>query len=95
MNSFFTKVGVNARKIFNKSANDPNIYRKIQNTARKVDNSAARVGHFLTSTANSLGFNKIGGYIKDGTDAIHDIRNNLEKSISTPLNQIRDKVNYA
>jgi hypothetical protein len=87
--SWFNKLQNGAQKLFTKTVNDPNIFRKIGNTARKVDNSIARVGHFLSNTANTMGMTPLAGMINSGVNAAHQIRNNLEKSIHAPLSDIK------
>jgi hypothetical protein len=82
-------------KLFNKISSNKNvIFRKAMNTGRQIDNSVARVGHFLTNTANSLGLRPIGSAIQSGVNAVHNIRNNLEKAIKAPISEIRHS-NYA
>ena len=60
--SLFQKVGRSANRLFNKYKTDPNLFRKISNTARDVDNVIQKTGQFLTplsmlnpSTATALG----------------------------------------
>ena len=92
--SFFNKIGQGARTLFNKvGGNDGSFFRKVGNTARKVDNSIARVGNFLASSANSMGLNPVAGMINAGTNAAHQIRNNLERSIKAPISNIRGHYN--
>jgi phosphohistidine swiveling domain-containing protein len=86
--SLFKKLG-EAPKLFSKVFNDPTLFRKISNTARKIDNSVARVGNFLTSTAKNIGLGSIAPRISGVTDAVHNIRNGLEKAISAPINEVR------
>jgi hypothetical protein len=50
----FNKIG-NGVKLFNKSLNDGSLFRKVNNTARKIDHSAMRVGEFIKPVANSFG----------------------------------------
>lgn len=88
--TWFQKLSSKATKLFNKSgANNPNFLRKVGNTARKTDNSIARVGNFLANTAHSMGYNDVGDTINSVTNKIHDLRNNLEKAIKTPIGDVR------
>ncbi len=75
-------------KLFSKDAGKT-LFQKIGEKARKADNSVTRVGNFLSSSARSLEFNPIGDIIDRGEKTVHNIRNNLEKSIKAPLNDIR------
>ena len=86
--SLFNKLN-NVGSMFRKTANDPNLFRKVSNTARKVDNSLARVGNFLVSSGNSLGIPVIPSLIQNGVNTIHDTRNNLEKARTAPLKSLR------
>jgi hypothetical protein len=75
-------------KLFSKDGGKT-LFQKIGDHARKVDNTVTRVGNFLSSSARTLGFNPIGDIIDRGVKTVHNIRNNLEKSIKAPLNDIR------
>jgi len=86
--SLFNKLN-DIGSMFRKTVSDPNLFRKISNTARKVDNSVSRVGNFLVNTGNSLGIPVVPGLIQNGVNTIHDMRNNLEKARTAPLNKIR------
>ena len=81
----FGKVG-NSSKLFNKVENDGKMFRKISNTARKFDNSVLRVGSFIKPAADYLG---LGNYVNDAVNGSHAVRNALEKSIRTPVNNLR------
>ena len=89
MSSFFQKVGQGSGKMFNKVSNNPNFFSKFSNTARKIDNSIARVGNFLQPTLNMVN-PALGGMVQQCVNAVHQIRNNLEKSITAPMRQIRN-----
>lgn len=81
----FGKVG-NSSKLFTKAGQGGNLFRKIDNTARKIDNSVLRVGAFLKPAADYVG---VGNYVNDAVNGSHAIRNALEKSIRTPVNDLR------
>jgi len=83
----FNKITQGATKLFNKVTNDPNLFRKIDNTARKIDNSVARVGAFLKPIADTAGF---GGVVDSVVGGIHGLRNNLELAAKQPLSKIRN-----
>ena len=89
----FSKIS-NGIKLFNKSANDGSLFRKVNNTARKIDHSVMRVGEFIKPVANSFG---VGGtvnpLIDKGVKKIHLMRNSLEKAVNMPVNQLTN--NYA
>ena len=88
--SFFNKLASGAHKLFSKvGGHDPNFFRKVGNTARKIDNSVQRVGNFLASSATSLGLHPIADAINGATASGHEIRNNLERSIRAPINEVR------
>jgi len=88
--SFFHKLASGANKLFSKvGGNDPHFFRKVGNTARKVDNSVQRVGNFLASSATSLGLHPLADAINGATSSVHEVRNNLEKSIKAPINDVR------
>ena len=84
--SLFSKVHAGATRLFQKvGGNDPHLWRKVSNTARKVDNSVTRVGNFLASSAHAIGAPRM---VTDGAlsvaGGVHAVRNNLEKAVNTP-----------
>ncbi len=81
----FQKQG-NSSKLFSKVGNDGNLFRKVDNTARKIDNSVMRVGAFIKPVADYVG---VGNYVNDAVNGTHAARNALEKSIRTPVNDLR------
>ena len=81
----FNKLG-NSSKLFNKVGNDGKMFRKISNTARKIDNTVMRVGSFIKPVADYVG---VGNYVNDAVNGTHAVRNALEKSIRTPVNDLR------
>ncbi len=86
-------------KYFTKMGNTNTLFRKIENTGRKIDNSVARVGNFLINTSKSLGLpNPVASTIQQGVNLVHNtrtgIKNNLEKAIHAPLSDVR-KETYA
>ena len=83
----FDKITQGASNLFNKVTNDPNLFRKIDNTARKIDNSVVRVGAFLKPIANIAG---LGGVVDSAVAGVHGLRNNLERSVKQPIGKIRD-----
>jgi hypothetical protein len=85
----FSKISEGATKLFHKLGNENHLFRKINNTARKIDNTVAKVGQFLVPTAHYLGFHGAGNLIASGADTVHEIRNNLEKAIKEPVDNIR------
>jgi hypothetical protein len=86
--NLFQKLG-EAPKLFSKMYNDSTLFRKIGNTARKIDNSVARVGDFLVNTAKNIGLGGFAPAITGVTNAIHKVRNGLERAIKAPIGQIR------
>jgi hypothetical protein len=85
----FSKISEGATKLFNKIGNENHLFRKISNTARKVDNSVSRIGAFLVPTARNFGYNGVASLISNGVDSVHQIRNNLEKAIKQDPSDIR------
>ena len=91
MSNLFKKIGDSAR-LFTKTVSSPSFFRKVDNTARKTDHSMARVGSFLVDTANQFGLSPVASGIKNVVGNIHGIRNNLEKSIRSPIGAIKQNV---
>jgi hypothetical protein len=85
----FSKISEGATKLFQKMGQENHLFRKISNTARKIDNSVAKVGRFLVPTAHRLGFGSVGNFLSNGVDTVHAIRNDLEKAIKDPVSDIR------
>jgi len=81
----FNKLG-NTSKLFNKVGNDGKMFRKISNTAHKFNNSVMRVGSFIKPVADYVG---VGNYVNDAVNGPHAVRYALEKSIRTPVNDLR------
>ncbi len=84
MSSLFNKIGAASQRLFNKAVNTPNLLRKI-------DNTVGRVSNFVSNTANSFGQPAIAGLADKFAKGTHTIRNNLEKAINTPNNEIQSK----
>jgi hypothetical protein len=87
----FTKNNSKSR-LFSKDGTS-NLFNKLSEYARKGDNTVARVGNFLSSSARTLGFHPVGNIIDSGVKSVHDFRNNLEKSIKAPISEVRPKYN--
>ena len=87
----FQKVSQGATALFNK-VSDPSFLRKVGNTSRKIDNSVARVGSFLTPVLNSVGLNSVSNLINKGVNTSHLIHNSLEKAISAPMDNVRQSL---
>ena len=81
----FSKQG-NGSELFKKIINDKNLFRKFDNTSRKIDNSVARVGAFIKPVANMA---HMGGYVDDVVNGVHAVHNGLEKAVHTPMSQVR------
>jgi hypothetical protein len=84
----FTK-NISNQRLFNKQGQQPTFFNKIGTLARQGDNTIARVGNFLSSSARSIGLHPFAGAIDAGVKTVHDIRNNLEKSIKNPVSELR------
>jgi len=83
--------------LFNKIVGGSTLFNKITRTPnllRKIDNSVARVGSFLQPTLNHFGMGALGNVVGNIVRGAHAIKNNLEKSIHTPMNEIRDQTHY-
>ena len=87
MKLFSKNTGI--QKLFNKGGNTGNYFNKVSTLARQGDNSVARVGNFLSSSARSIGLHPFASVIDHVVNTAHDIRNNLEKSIKAPISEIR------
>jgi hypothetical protein len=88
MSKFFKKLGQDTKKFFTKTLTDPNLFRKIGNTAAKVNNSVQRVGAFLQPLVTA--YNPAAGMaLGEGLATSSAISNNLERSINTPMSQIK------
>ena len=96
MSQLFQKVTQGANSLFNKSMGRNGIFNKIDTGVRKFDNSVQRVGHFIRPIADHFG---LGHAVQSGVDLVHSssndvrganraIRNNLEKSVKAPINDI-------
>ena len=90
----FRKVNSGIR-MFSKTVSNPNLFRKISNTARKVDNSILRVGSFLVSAGNSLPYG-IGKPLsllgKETAQTAHKLRLGLEKAGARDLAKIKNNI---
>ncbi len=86
--NLFSKLS-EAPKLFSKLVNDPHLFRKVGNTARKIDNSIARVGSFLVNTAKNVGLGGFAPAISGVTNAVHKVRNGLERAIKSPINEVQ------
>jgi hypothetical protein len=88
MPNFFQKLGQGAKKFFTKTLTDPNLFRKIGNTASKIDNTVQRVGSFLQPIVTAYN-PEMGMALNAGLNTSHAVTNNLEKSINAPISQIQ------
>lgn len=98
----FNKVSQGATKLFNKSMGRNGIFNKVNEYARKADNSIQRVGNFIRPVANHFG---LGDVVKNGLNHVHNlrlqatngvntVRNGLERAVKAPINDINHS-NYA
>ena len=46
--ALFEKIGKTANRLFAKYSSDPNLFRKISNSARDINATVQKVGNFLT-----------------------------------------------
>ena len=95
----FTKFTSGAQKVFNKIT-DPNnnSFRKFVNTARKTDNTIAKIGHFLAKTSNEIGYPGSSAISKIANEVVRDshiIRKNMIGSSKLPMNVIRNDIEKA
>ena len=63
----------------------------MSNTARKIDNSVARVGSFLQPIAKIIN-PSLGDLVNRGVNGVHQVRNSLEKSMRTPMRDIQKDI---
>jgi hypothetical protein len=98
----FNKIEHHAGKLFNKAMGSNGIFNKVNEYARKADNSVARVGHFIRPIASHFG---LGDVVSGAVNRVHDvasnirnannsIRNGLERAVKAPIGDIQ-KSNYA
>ena len=85
--SFFKKISQGANRLFGKVLNDKNIFRKINDTVRNIDNNVNKVGNFITPVAKAFGYD---GLVKNAMGVSNRIANGLEKYIM-PLHEARNK----
>jgi len=93
---FFNKVSQDAGKLFNKSMGNNGIFNKVNEFARKTDNSIQRVGNFIRPIASQFGLgdvvknglNQVHNLRLKGTSAVNSIRNGLERAVKAPINDI-------
>ena len=88
MSKFFKKLGNDTKRFFTKTLTDPNLFRKIGNTAAKIDNTVQRVGSFLQPIVSAVN-PEAGMALGEGLATSSAISNNLERSIKTPMSQIK------
>ena len=85
--SFFNKVSQGANRLFGKVLNDKNIFRKINNTVKTIDQNVNKVGNFITPVAKAFGYD---GLVKNAMGVSNRLANGLEKYIM-PLHEARSK----
>ena len=93
---FFNKVSQDAGKLFNKPMGNNGIFNKVNEFARKTDNSIQRVGNFIRPIASQFGLgdvvknglNQVHNLRLKGTSAVNSIRNGLERAVKAPINDI-------
>ena len=76
--SFFNKISQNANRLFSKVVNDKNIFRKINNTVKKIDGGIHNVGNFIAPVAKAFGYD---GMLNSAMNASKNVANGLEKYI--------------
>ena len=72
--TLFSKIGSQAKRLFTKVTSDPNLFRKINNTARKIDNTVRQVGNYA-----SMALPQYSPYIQAGVQGLHQLKNGIEK----------------
>ncbi len=81
--TFFNKVNQGANKLFTKiNQNAPVLLRKIDNTAQRMTSAIA-------PTLQQYGFDTASNAVNGINNDIHQIRNNLERAIKTPVSDLR------
>ena len=102
----FSKLAHNAQKLFNKANEQaPVMFRKFNNTVRKVDNSIQRANAGVQSISKGLNIPVVSPLVSSFSNAVASnstlarnsinnaqktIKNGLEKAISTPLKDLKD-----
>ena len=70
----FSKIGSTAKRLFSKVTSDPNLFRKISNTARKIDNTVRQVGNYA-----SMALPQYSPYIQADIQGLHQLKTGIEK----------------
>ena len=92
----FNKISQGATSLFNKSMGHNGIFNKVNEFARKADNSVQRVGNFIRPIATQFGLgevvknglNRVHDLRMQGTNAVNTIRNGLERAVKAPMKEI-------
>ena len=98
----FNKVSQGAGKLFTKAMGKNGVFNKVNEYARKADNSVQRVGNFIRPIANHFGLgdvvkngmNQVHNMRMQGTNAVNTIKNGLERAVKAPMGDIT-RSNYA
>ncbi len=81
--TLFNKVNQGANRLFNKiNQNAPVLLRKIDNTAQRITSGIA-------PTLSQYGFDAAANSVNGINNDVHQIRNNLERAIKTPVSDLR------
>ena len=84
----FEKLKHGAGVLFNKLTNDPTVFNKIVQGARKADNTISRVGHLASNVAEHFNRPDLARAINQGVNTSNQLRNNLEKAVELDMNDI-------
>ncbi len=81
--TLFRKLDQGANKLFTKiNQNAPVLLRKIDNTAQRLTSA-------ISPTLSQYGFDAAANAVNGINNDVHQIRNNLERAIKTPVSDLR------
>ncbi len=81
--TLFRKLDQGANKLFNK------INQSAPTLLRKIDNTAQRLTSAISPTLSQYGFDTAANAVNGINNDVHQIRNNLERAIKTPVSDLR------
>ena len=86
--TWFQKAKHDAHQFFSKHLNDPNLFRKI-------DNTVGRIAKFIGNTADTFDVPEVSRLTNHIANKVHTVRNNLELAERMPISDLRKEQHYA
>ena len=77
----FEKLKHGAGVLFNKLTNDPQVFNKLVQGARKADNTISRVGHLASGIAEHFNRPDLARAINQGVNTSNQLRNRKSRRI--------------